>query len=371
MKKLLFISHSFPPIIGGVENQNFHLSQGLKQLVEVKLIANRRGKKLLPFFLIYAFLKSFFLMSRYDTCLLGNGVLAPLGAVLHFFHPRKKFFCVVHGLDITFAQKSGFLPTVYRKINIPSLQKLNRLFMVGNATIEEAVKAGIPREHCVFIPNGVDFREIKEQHTKKELTEMFGRNIANKKLIVRIGRFVPHKGTSWFIDNVMPRLPENVVMIAAGGRVAIHNTGDRDEFLDCEEAIISNHLEERVRLLPSVPWKQIKLLLNTADLVVSPNIKVPGSMEGFGINVIEAGACGRTVLASNLEGLADAIKNGKNGILVEPENAEKWAKKIKAIFEAGDDFIEKFGERAAKYVKKNYSWNKICRIYLKEMERAE
>jgi glycosyltransferase involved in cell wall biosynthesis len=309
-------------------------------------------------------------MSKYDACLLGNGVLAPLGAFLRFFHPRKKFFCVVHGLDITFAEKQGILPTIYRKVNLPSLQKLDRLFMVGNATIEEAIKIGIPRRQCVFIPNGVNPEELKESHTKKELTEIFGKNISDKKVIVRIGRFVPHKGTSWFIDNVMPKLPKNVVMIAAGGRVASHTAGDRDEFLDCEEAIINNHLENRVRLLPSVPWEQIKLLLNTADLVVSPNIKISGSMEGFGINVIEAGACGRTVLASNLEGLADAIKNGQNGILVEPENAEKWIKKIKAILNAGDDFLEKFGERAEQYVKENYSWSKICQRYLREMEKT-
>jgi len=211
---------------------------------------------------------------------------------------------------------------------------------------------------------------LRSYHVKEELTEIFGENITDKKVIVRIGRFVPHKGTSWFINNVMPRLPKEILMIAAGGRVGAHTAGDRDEFIDCEEAIINNHLENRVRLLPSVSWETIKMLLNTADLVVSPNIKVSGSMEGFGINAIEAGACGRVVLAADLEGLADAIKDGKNGYLIESENATKWVKKIKAIFDAGDDFIEKFGEEAEQYVKENYSWNKICQRYLEEMRHV-
>lgn len=367
--KILFISHSYPPTMGGVESQNFNLAQGLKKQVEVDIIANGRGKIFLPVFLLIVFLKSFFLMSKYDACLLGNGVLAPIGAVLKFFHPRKKFFCVVHGLDITFIYKKGFLAKVYKLVNLPSLGKLDKLFMVGNTTIEEAVKAGISRESCIFIPNGVNVNDLKENHSKDELSKIFGSNIKDKKVILRLGRFVPHKGTSWFIDNVMTKLPDDIVMVAAGHRVGKNTAGDHDDFLDCEKAVIDNKLEKRVKLMPSLPQSDLKILLNTVDMVVSPNIKVPGSMEGFGINVIEAGACERVVLASNLEGLADAVSNGNNGFLVQPENADRWIKKINAIFDAGDDFSKDFGKRAREYVEENYSWKKISRRYLEEMEK--
>ena len=367
--KILFISHAYPPTKGGVESQNYNLANKLRETTETKIIANGRGKGFLPIFLPWAFLKAFFLMTKYDVCLLGNGVLAPIGVVLNFFHPKKKFFCVVHGLDITFANREGLLSKTYRNINIPSLKKFHKLFMVGNATIEEAVAIGIDRELCQFIPNGVSEEDFKESHTKKELSPIYGKNVENKKVILRLGRFVPHKGTSWFIENVMPKLPENIVLIAAGGRVDRRTAGDRDAFVDCEKAITDNHLEDRVRLIPSIPQDQLKIILNTADLVVAPNVKIPGTMEGFGINVIEAGICDRVVLASNLEGLADAIKNGENGILIEPENAEQWIKKINGVVNAGDDFIEKFGKRAGKYVKENYSWDKISREYYNEMKK--
>lgn len=55
----------------------------------------------------------------------------------------------------------------------------------------------------------------------------------------------------------------------------------------------------------------MQTLYNTADIVVSPNIRIPGSMEGFGINAIEAGACSRAVIASDLDGLKDAVHNEK------------------------------------------------------------
>lgn len=364
--RILFISHSYPPTWGGVESQNYNLAENLKKIAEVKVIANGKGKKYLPVFLPVTFFRMLFLMIQYDACILGNGVLAPLGEGVKIFHPRKKFFCVVHGLDITFANKKSFLPKVYKSINIPSLKKLDKLLMVGNATIEEAVKIGIRREQCLFIPNGINPEEFSQKHERKEISKILDADITNKKIIFRLARFVPHKGTSWFIENVMPKLPENVIFVAAGGRVGKKTAGDKDNFLACEQAIKEKNLEKRVWLFPNIAEEKKKILLNTVDIVVSPNIKVPGTMEGFGINAIEAGACGRVVVASALEGLKDAVKNGENGFLVESRNADAWARKINELL-ANDDFRKEFGEKAKKYTIENFSWEKIAKRYLKEM----
>ncbi len=368
--KILFISHSYPPIWGGVESQNFNLAESLKRVAEVKVIANGKGKKYLPIFLPVTLVRMLFLMPKFDACLLGNGVLAPWGAVAKLFHPRKKYFCVVHGLDITFANKKGFLSKIYKSINIPSLKRLDKLLMVGNTTIDEAVKAGIKREHCVFIPNGINPDEFSEKYSREEMAKVLDADIEGKKIIFRLGRFVSHKGTSWFVARVMPKLPENVIMVAAGGRVGKRAAGDKDDFLVCEKIIKEKKLGDRVKLIPSIPEKQKKILLGAADIVVSPNIKVPGTMEGFGINVIEAGACERVVVASALEGLKDAIKNGENGFLVESGNADAWIQKINELLLSGDDFRKKFGERAREYTERNYSWEKIARKYLEEMEKV-
>ena len=371
--KIIFISHSYYPILGGIENQNRDLAEGLSQLTKVKIIPNRKGKYWLPIFIPWTFFKTFFLLMRYDAVLLGSAVLAPLGRILKFFHPRKKFFCVIHGLDITYAQKKGILPCFYRWINLPALRKMDRLFAVGNATLAEAKKAGLTKDNprrCVFIPNGVNVHSFIEKHTRKELTQLLGKNTEDRIVILRLARFVPHKGTSWFIRKVVPHLAPNVIFVATGHRVDKNTAGDQDDFLNCEQAVLEKNLSDRVVLLPSLPQKDLLVLLNTVDIMVSPNIKVPGSMEGFGINAIEAGACGRVLLASDLEGLADAVKNGENGILVEPENAEQWIRKIQAVIEAREEFRQRFGKRAQKYVQRHFSWTNICHRYLEEMRKV-
>ena len=367
--KILFVSHSYPPIWGGVESQNYNLAENLKKVAEVKVIANGKGKKYLPLFLPLTFFKMLFLMFRYDACILGNGVLAPLGEGAKIFHPRKKFFCIVHGLDITFANKKGILSKIYKSVNVVSLKRLDKLLMVGNTTIEEAVKAGIGRDHCVFIPNGINPGEFSEKHEREEISKILGTNIDGKKIIFRLARFVPHKGTSWFVENVMPKLPEWVMLVAAGGRVGKRAAGDKDDFAVCKRIVKEKNLKNRVWLFPNITEEKKKILLGAVDLVVSPNVKTPGTMEGFGINAIEAGACGRVVVASDLDGLKDAIKDGENGFLVESGNADEWARKINELL-LDDEFREKFGEKAREYTIENYNWDKIAKRYLDVIENT-
>lgn len=367
--KILFVSHSYPPTWGGVESQNFNLAENLKKIAKVKVIANGRGKIFLPIFLPVTFFRMLFLMFRYDACLLGNGVLAPLGEGAKIFHRRKKFFCVVHGLDVTFANKKGILSKIYKYVNAVSLTRLDKLFMVGNATIEEAVKAGISRNHCTFIPNGINPKEFEENHSREEMAKVLKTDLSGKKIIFRLARFVPHKGTSWFVERVMPRLPESVILVAAGGRVGKNTAGDKDDFAVCEKIVKEKNLNDRVFLFPNIAEEKKKILLSTADLVISPNIKLKGSMEGFGINAIEASACGRVVVASAMEGLKDAIKDSENGFLVEPAQADAWVEKINELL-ADDEFRKEFGEKAKKYTIDNYSWEKIAKEYLEVMKEA-
>lgn len=240
---------------------------------------------------------------------------------------------------------------------------MDKLITVGTHTISEAVTAGISREECFFIPNGFFLEDIFQEHSREELEKLLSMDLSDKKVILRVGRFVRHKGLPWFIENVMPKLSNNHILVAAGGRVAKRTAGDEDIYPECERIIEKLNLSERVKLIPNIPQNQMNILFNTSDLFISPNIKVPGSMEGFGINAIEGSACKKVVVASRLEGLQDAIYDGKNGFLVEPGNSEQWTRKIEAILK-DDNFRKVFGERAQKFTVENFSWAKVAESYL-------
>lgn len=365
--KILFISRAFPPITGGIENQNAALAKWLPKHATVQTLANHGGKASLPWFLPWVLLKSLFLLPQHDAVLLGDGVLAPLGYIQKLFFPEKIVASVVHGLDLTFATKPGFVSKLYASINIPCLRKLDFIVPVSQETALVAESLGVPKEKSIVINNGIDPETLSGSFTRTDLEQFLGQNLKDKIVLLRVGRYVQHKGNEWFIRNVMPLLPENIILVTAGAVVKKSTPGDADIYPACQRAVTELHLENRVSLLTNQPWEKIKLLYHTADIVVSPNIVVPGTMEGFGISVIEAASCSRPVITSNLQGLKDAIINTENGILVEPGDALAWSGAITTLSN-NEDARRNLGAKASKYTLAHYHWQGISKKYIEIFE---
>jgi phosphatidylinositol alpha-1,6-mannosyltransferase len=357
--KILFISHTFPPIVGGVESQNFELYVWLSKIAKVKLIANKK-RWLIPFFLLYASVLAVFSAKKYDVVLLGSCILGNVGWLVKKL-TKKSVIAVAHGLDLTY--KNTLYQKFWIKIFIPSL---DQLIAVGNETICQGVSRGIPKNKFTFIPNGVDTEKffasasrLGGPHSREELEKIFGINLADKSVLLTSGRLAKRKGVAWFIRNVIHKFPKNVLYIVAGAGP------DRKNI---ESAIEETGSSDRVKLLGYVSDETRNILFNTADLFIQPNIRVEGDMEGFGISVIEAASCELPVIASRLEGLQDAIQDGENGILVETENSEAF---VFIITELMNDKprLKNLGKQARQYVINNYTWENIARLYLKALEK--
>ena len=349
--KVLFISHSFPPVVGGVESQNFELYTWLSKFARVKLIANR-NRKLLPIFLPCSVLRAVWMMKDFDVLILGSALLAPAGWLVKKIN-RKPVIAVAHGLDLTW--KNKFYQKFWVQFFIP---KLDKLIAVGNETIRVGMKRGISEEKMIFIPNGVDVEKYVNNFNRDKLDNLLNQKTESKNILLTSGRLARRKGVAWFIRNVMPQLSEDFIYVVAG------NGPDKENVLS---AVKEKKLEKRVFVLGYVEDEVRDMLFSTCDLFVQPNIKIAGDMEGFGISVVEAGACEIPVLASDLEGLKDAIKEGQNGFLVEPENSKSYTEKINKLFEDKAE-LRNFGKQARQFVVDNYSWEIIVRRYLEEIK---
>ncbi|HYQ72514.1 MAG TPA: glycosyltransferase family 4 protein [Gammaproteobacteria bacterium] len=343
---ILFISRAYPPVIGGIERQNHEIGKALASITRTDIIANTWGKWLLPVFLPYALFKALLNIRNYDAVLLGDGVLGILGYLLKSFS-RIPVACIVHGLDLTYQNR------LYQKLWIQVfLQRLDKLIAVGNATIHQGMLRGLPESKFIFIPNGV---AVSAQHpcTRQDLENLLHRKIDGR-VILTLGRLVRRKGVAWFIGNVMNQLGPDVTYIIAGeGR-------EQPAIL---AAIQANNLQERVLYVGGVSDREKQLLFCTADIFVQPNIEVAGDMEGFGLVVLEAAMHGLVVIASDIEGLKDAIQDGQNGFLVATGDAGAYRRKIQEFLKNPGE-KEALGMLARDYVIKNYAWPLIARRYL-------
>lgn len=346
MRRVLFISRAFPPTIGGIEKQNFHISEALSQKLQLTRIVNTRGKKYLPFFMVYALIKSLASRRSYEVILLGDGVLGVLGYLLKRM-TGIPVVCVLHGLDITYKNK------LYQKFWLGRfLPELDKYIAVGNETVSQGVQRGLDPNKFEFIPNGVDTNAEIVAVNREELNACLGRQVEGT-LLLTLGRLVKRKGVTWFVDSVIPHLKNNFTYVIAGEGI------ERESI---KSAIRDNELADKVIFLGAVSDNQKRLLMTAADIFVQPNIKVDGDMEGFGLVVLEAAHYRTLVVASELEGLKDAIQEGKNGLLVEHENSAAFINTLQPLME-NSSFCNYFGNAAHKYVKAKFSWQIIADKY--------
>ncbi len=344
---ILFISRSYPPSIGGIERQNYEIFKSLSKGNNVGLIANTKGKRMLPLFGLLALMKLFFELRKYDIVLLGDGVLGIIGWIIKFVS-QKPVVCIVHGLDLTYSN------IIYQKLWVNVfLKKMDKLIAVGNETINQAVLRGIPRSNLIFVPNGVSARKSLPTYSKKDLEKLIGREVHCKALFT-LGRLVKRKGVAWFIEEVVDESCDSYIYIIAG---------DGPERSNIIKTIKKNGLQDRVFYIGTVSDKEKEILYSTVDLFIQPNIKVQGDIEGFGLVVLEAASYGLPVVASDIEGLKDAINNGVTGVLVQASNAAQYKQTI-SFFLENDKRRKQFGVKARRYVIDYYSWENIATRYV-------
>jgi len=105
-------------------------------------------------------------------------------------------------------------------------------------------------------------------------------------------------------------------------------------------------------------------LLSKAWVMVNPSIR-----EGWGINVIEANACGTLAVAYDIPGLRDSIINEKTGLLVkENGDVEKLAEAIIRVLE--DEKLRRTLNVNALEYSKNFSWDKTAQEFVRILEKV-
>jgi phosphatidylinositol alpha-1,6-mannosyltransferase len=255
-----------------------------------------------------------------------------------------KVTVTIHGLDITY--KNQF----YQSLIPWCIARLDRVVCVSHSTRDECVCRIIPCPNCTVIPNGIRPDQLYLQQSKNELRckleNLIGLSLDNKKVLFTIGHLVKRKGVAWFVENVMPRFEDSCLYVVAGEGP---ERGTIQEIVDCY------NLQGSVLLLGEVSDEDRKFIYNASDIFIMPNITVPGDVEGFGIVALEAGSCGLPVVASNIQGLRDAVINGKTGYLVEEGDVDGFVGRIT------DMNLDK--DQIRKIVNSTFDWAKIYKRY--------
>lgn len=351
----LFITRKYPPMKGGMEKVAIGLYSHMSKLCNVRLISYGGSQKFLPVVLPSFLFRAVWnlLIKKTDVVYLQDGLLSPLGVILKL--SGKPVAITVHGLDITY---KNFL---YQYLIPKCIKRLDKIICISSATKGECIKRGIPDGKITVIPDGVSdefYLNEDKAALREQLSKEIGLSLNDKKILLSVGRLVERKGVHWFVENVIPKLlakdRDFIYLIAGDGTM-------KDKI---QNLLFQNKLENNVKMLGMVDDETLRLLYNTADVFVMPNIPVEGDMEGFGIVALEAASCGVPVVASRLEGIRDVVKDGRNGFLIEAYSAKRFVKDVNRLLKKD----RAINSRA--FTLENYSWEGAAEAYLRCFEKA-
>ncbi|MBN2160422.1 MAG: glycosyltransferase family 4 protein [Spirochaetes bacterium] len=379
--EILFITHKYPPSIGGMEKQSYELINGVARSHKVHtLIYDNRTSRLR--FLLTVPLKVRRILREnpnISVIHLNDGLMGFCGLAIKRI-TSLPVLLTLHGLDIVLPSQ------LYQRHVVDTFKKLDGVIAVSQATAQECIKRGFKRDRVYVVRNGVDTDMAlinKQPGFRKTLEKKLGISLQDKKILVSIGRSVRRKGFSWFVTKVLPQLDPSIIYLIVGptdpnihtisfilsllpnrlSHLLTLGLGLALDEIEVQSALEKPEIKNRAFYLGKLQFEDMVQILKHADLFVMPNIKVAGDAEGFGLVALEASVNGTPVLASAMEGITCAVIDGKNGFLVPPEKETLWIKKIQGLL-SDRSHLQQFGDRAKTYTITNYEWKKMVDGYI-------
>ena len=97
---------------------------------------------------------------------------------------------------------------------------------------------------------------------------------------------------------------------------------------------------------------------------------IPSYREGLSKSLLEACSYGLPIIASNVPGCKELVKNSYNGFLFKPRNSKQIEKAIGKILNLKNKTLNIMGKRSRGIIKYKYNVSNIIKIYLKEIENV-
>jgi glycosyltransferase involved in cell wall biosynthesis len=178
---------------------------------------------------------------------------------------------------------------------IPRVYRGRRFLVISESTRDDLVRRGIPAGNITVVHCGLD-------HDAYRPDPRVGKS--QRPTLVFVGRLRRYKGLDWVmraLPSVLARVPEARLEVLGDGPF-------KPALLEAAQRL---GVASAVTFRGFVPLADKVAALRTAWAVVQPSPK-----EGWGLTVIEAGACGTAVVASDGPGLRDSVRDRETGLLV-------------------------------------------------------
>jgi len=223
------------------------------------------------------------------------------------------------------------------------LKEADKIVVVSNATGNYVLSLGADPEKICVLHNGVDVNRFRPLNgVKDEMRKNLGIS-KDSSVVLTVRRLVYKNGIDTLIESAKKAIKKNP-------RLFFLVIGKGPDFEKVKEKIKQLGMQENFRLTGFISDEGLPFYYNIADFFVLPS----KSGEGLPLVALEAMACGVPVIATNVGGISEVIKEDY-GKLVPPNSPDSLAK---AILEFSHRELSTLQKDLRVMIEQKYSWDK-------------
>jgi glycogen synthase len=379
-KVCLIIPETFPSI-GGFENLVNDLSIELSGKIEVHIVCNNYNKVgdflsskgiIIHEFPRYIKIKYFgaiidsfinnikllYLVRKERICVINAHPIFPGGLYAILSHIcGTPLICTSHGGDIqinneiNYGSRRDFFVNFLTKF---ILKMTDYHTVVSKSMVSDAVKAGSDPLKVRVIYNGLNLRNIP-----KQLIFLSSNYHLSKKdfFILYIGRLHAKKCP----DDLIKAM-QIVISEIPTAKLVIAGKGDEEQKL--KELVSQLNLSDNVFFAGFVSDEEKWQLMINCDVFV-----LPSEIEAFGITVIEAMACSKPVIVTDIGPFTEIVKHKETGLVVPLHSPKAIADGIIELYQ-NIDLRKKIADSARRDIENRFDIVKISEDYLNLYKEA-
>ncbi len=193
---------------------------------------------------------------------------------------------------------------------IPWVYRDSPFLVISESTRDDLVRRGIPAARITVVHCGLD-------HDRYRPDPAVAKSPAPT--IAYVGRLRRYKGVDW-VFRALPRV------LRAVPEARLQVIGDGPFAGELKLAAARSGVSGSVEFLGFLPGPEKVRRMQQAWCVVQPSPK-----EGWGLTVVEAGACGTAVVAADSPGLRDSVRRDLNGLLVRYDDTAALADALVSV----------------------------------------
>lgn len=364
---ICILSVDFLPNVGGIAAHVYELARALRSMGnDVTIVTFRESffapkeetvdglrivriylpgntVALYPFFAVFEYFTVRRIITAKKIDLLHSHYVFPDGFVSRL-HPGVPGVATEHTSGFLDRLERGRMLWLYRWV----YARMDRIITPSDELAEAVRSLGIPADKITFVSNGVDTDKFSPEVPPKNLRQQYAL-APGTRIVLCPRRLEPKNGVRYLIEAVpavLRECPETRFFIVGGSYP--------DQLTLLRERARELGVLDRITFAGSVPNAEMPSWYTAADVVVLPSLKEATSIAG-----LEAMACGKPLVGTNVGGIPYLIDDGRTGLLVEPRNPSQLAEALARVL-TDDAARSEMGAAARNRAVEQFSWIRVA-----------